>query len=99
MKKTTAHHAKKATSHHASMKKAMMHHEKAIDAHHKAAEHHKEAHKWIGEAIKHPGALRKELDVKKGHKIPEKKLEAAAKKPGVEGRRARLAETLRGMKK
>jgi hypothetical protein len=55
--------------------------------------------KWIAEAIKKPGALRKELGVKEGKKIPEKKLEAAAKKPGVEGKRARLAETLKGMKK
>lgn len=55
--------------------------------------------KWIAGAIKKPGALRKELGVKKGEKIPEKKLEAAAKKPGKEGQRARLAETLKGMKK
>jgi hypothetical protein len=54
---------------------------------------------WIAGAIKHPGALHKELGVKKGEKIPEKKLEAAAKKPGVEGKRARLAETLKGFKK
>jgi hypothetical protein len=49
---------------------------------------------WIKGAIKHPGALHKELGVPKGQKIPSKKLEGAAKKPGVEGRRARLAETL-----
>lgn len=49
---------------------------------------------WIAGAIKHPGALHKELGVPKGKKIPEKKLEAAAKKKGVEGKRARLAETL-----
>ena len=55
--------------------------------------------KWIKEAIKHPGALRKELGVKAGEKIPAKKLAAAAKKPGVLGRRARLAETLKGFKK
>jgi hypothetical protein len=54
---------------------------------------------WIKDAIKKPGSLRKELGVKKGEKIPEKKLEAAAKKPGKEGKRARLAETLKGMKK
>lgn len=57
------------------------------------------AKNWIADAIKKPGSLRKELGVKKGEKIPEKKLEAAAKKPGKEGRRARLAETLKGMKK
>lgn len=53
---------------------------------------------WIQDAIKKPGALRKELGAKKGEPIPAKKLAAAAKKPGVEGKRARLAETLKGMK-
>jgi len=57
------------------------------------------AEKWIQKAIKKPGALHKELGVPAGKKIPAKKLAAAAKKPGVEGRRARLAETLKGMKK
>lgn len=57
------------------------------------------AEKWIQKAIKKPGALRKELGAKKGEKIPAKKLAAAAKKPGVEGRRARLAQTLKGLKK
>jgi hypothetical protein len=55
--------------------------------------------KWIGKAIKKPGALRKSLGVKEGQKIPVKKLSAAAKKPGIMGKRARLAETLKGMKK
>ena len=55
--------------------------------------------KWIAEAIRHPGALHEELSIPKGKKIPEKKLKAAAKKPGVEGKRARLAETLKGFKK
>lgn len=54
---------------------------------------------WIKDAIKKPGALRKELGVKSGEKIPAKKLAAAAKKPGKLGQRARLAETLKGMKK
>ena len=54
---------------------------------------------WIQGAIKKPGALRKELGVKSGEKIPEKKLAAAAKKPGKIGKRARLAETLKGLKK
>lgn len=53
------------------------------------------AKKFIQEAIKHPGALRKSLHVKKGEKIPSKKLASAAKKPGVMGKRARLAETLK----
>jgi hypothetical protein len=54
------------------------------------------AEKWIQKAIKKPGALREELHVKEGKKIPMKKLNAAAKKPGKEGQRARLAKTLRG---
>lgn len=49
---------------------------------------------WIKKAIKKPGALHKELGVAKGKKIPAKKLNAAAKKGGVEGKRARLAKTL-----
>ena len=54
------------------------------------------AKKFIQEAIKHPGALMKELGVsKKTGKIPVKKLSAAAKKGGVLGKRARLAVTLK----
>ena len=53
---------------------------------------------WIKDAIKKPGALRAELGVKKGEKIPAKKLAAAAKKSGKLGQRARLAETLKGLK-
>ena len=52
------------------------------------------AEKWIQKAISKPGALRKSLGVKEGQKIPAKKLSAAAKKPGVLGKRARLAQTL-----
>ena len=55
--------------------------------------------KWIQGAIKHPGALHKELGVKAGEKIPAKKLAKAAKAPGKLGQRARLAETLKGLKK
>jgi hypothetical protein len=57
------------------------------------------ATKFIQKAIKHPGALRKELGVKEGKTIPAKKLAAAAKKPGKIGQRARFAETLKGFKK
>lgn len=53
---------------------------------------------WIAGAIKKPGSLRAALGAKKGEPIPAKKLAAAAKKPGVMGKRARLAETLKGMK-
>lgn len=52
---------------------------------------------WIQGAVKKPGALRKELGVKKGKKIPAKKLDAAAKKKGKIGERARLAKTFRKM--
>ena len=55
--------------------------------------------KWIQKAIKKPGALRKSLGVKKGEKIPAGKLASAAKKPGKMGQRARLAQTLKGLKK
>ena len=55
--------------------------------------------KWIQGAIKKPGALHKELGIKEGKKIPAKKLNEAAKKPGIEGKRARLAETLKGLNK
>ncbi len=54
---------------------------------------------WIKGAIKKPGALRKALKVKKGKDITEAQLKAAAKKPGKLGKRARLAETLKGFKK
>ena len=54
---------------------------------------------WIQKAIKKPGSLRKSLGVKKGNKIPAKKLNAAAKKGGKLGKRANLALTFRGMKK
>ena len=56
------------------------------------------AEKWIQKAIKKPGALKKELGVPAGKAIPAKKLAAAAKKPGKMGQRARLAETLKGLK-
>lgn len=55
--------------------------------------------KWIQGAIKKPGALHKELGVPEGKKIPAKTLAKAAKAPGKEGKRARLAETLKGLKK
>jgi hypothetical protein len=54
---------------------------------------------WIAGAIKHPGALRKELGAKEGQPIPAKKLAAAAKRPGKTGQRARLAMTLKGFNK
>ncbi len=51
--------------------------------------------KWIQEAIEHPGALHRQLGVKKGKRIPAAKLESAAKQGGKLGKRARLAQTLK----
>jgi hypothetical protein len=55
--------------------------------------------KWIQKAVKKPGALRRSLGVKKGQKIPAKKLAKAAKKGGKLGQRARLAETFAKMRR
>jgi len=56
--------------------------------------------KWIQKAISKPGALRKSLHVKKGEKIPEKKLEKAehSKNPKLR-KRAILAKTLKKLHK
>lgn len=54
---------------------------------------------WIAGAIKKPGALHTELGVPQGKKIPAGKLASAAKKGGKEGKRARLAETLKSFHK
>lgn len=55
---------------------------------------------WIQEAIKKPGALHKALHVKKGKKIPERKLEKAehSKNPLIR-KRAQLAQTLKNLRK
>jgi len=53
------------------------------------------AEKWIQGAIKHKGALRRALKIKKGKTIPLAKLRAAIKKKGLIAKRARLAMTLR----
>lgn len=50
---------------------------------------------WIAGAIKHKGALSKELGVPESKNIPAKKLNTAAKKGGKLGQRARLAKTLK----
>jgi hypothetical protein len=57
------------------------------------------AEKFIQKMHMKKGALHKEMGVPMGKKIPAKKLASAAKKPGILGKRARLAETLKGMKK
>ena len=53
---------------------------------------------WIAGAIKHPGALKKQLHVKADEKIPAGKLEKASHASGKLGKRARLAMTLKGLK-
>lgn len=53
---------------------------------------------WIKGAVGQKGALHKELGVPEGKKIPAGRLAEAAKAPGKEGRRARLAETLKKLK-
>lgn len=55
--------------------------------------------KWISDAIKHPGALHKQLGVPQGKNIPARKLKEAASRPGKLGKRARLAMTLAKMHK
>ena len=58
------------------------------------------AEKWIAAATaKYKGALRRKLGAKKGKSIPSKKVNAAAKKGGKIGKEARLAKTLRKMKR
>ena len=55
--------------------------------------------KWIQKAKIKKGALRSQMGIKKGKKIPLSKLKAAAKKGGKLGKRANLALTFRMMKK
>jgi hypothetical protein len=57
------------------------------------------AKNWIQKAIKKPGALRKQLKVGKNNLISGSKLKAAAKKGGKLGRRARLAITLKKLRR
>lgn len=57
------------------------------------------AKQWIKKAIGKKGALRAALKVRPGATIPASKLNAAARKPGTLGRRARLAQTLKKLRK
>lgn len=57
------------------------------------------AKRWIQNAIKKPGALRRSLGVASGQTIPAKALNRAAKAGGKLGQRARLAKTLKRIKK
>jgi hypothetical protein len=54
---------------------------------------------WIQKAIKNKGALHKSLGVPMGKPIPLSLLKEAAKKAGKTGRRARLALTLRRLRR
>lgn len=54
---------------------------------------------WIAGAIGKPGALHRDLGVPMGKKIPLKAERAAAKGNSVTAKRARLALTLRRMRK
>ncbi len=57
------------------------------------------AKNWIAGATKNKGGLHRSLGVPMGKKIPEAKVEAAAKRGGKVGKEARLAETLEGLHK
>lgn len=57
------------------------------------------AKNWIAGATKNKGALHRALKVPQGTKIPTSKLNAAAKKKGKVGKEARLAKTLKGLRK
>ena len=51
--------------------------------------------KWIGKAIKHPGALHKELGVPEGEKIPKSKIKSAEGSDNPKlAKRAQLADTM-----
>lgn len=59
-----------------------------------------EKKKFIKEAIKKPGALRKALHVKEGENIPESKLKQAEhSKSDLMRKRAHFAETLKKLRK
>jgi hypothetical protein len=59
----------------------------------------KSGKKWIQKAIKHPGALHRELGVPADKDIPAAKLKKAAKAGGKEGKRARFAMTLKKLRR
>lgn len=55
--------------------------------------------KWIQSAIKKPGSLRASMHIKKGKNIPAAKLQKASHAQGKLGKRARLAITLKKLRK
>lgn len=54
---------------------------------------------WIAGATKNKGALHRNLGVPEGQKIPAGKLAKAAASGGKVGKEARLAQTLKGLRK
>ncbi len=54
--------------------------------------------RWIQGAIRHKGALHRQLGIPAGETIPLDMLRRAARAPGILGKRARLALNLRGMR-
>jgi len=54
---------------------------------------------WIAEATKNKGGLHRSLGIPEGEKIPQSKLNEAAKRGGKVGKQARLAKTLKGLRK
>ena len=58
----------------------------------------KQKKNWMASAVSKPGALRSTLHIKKNKTIPFATLKAAARKPGKEGQRARLALVYRKSK-
>ena len=55
--------------------------------------------KWIKNATANKGGLHRSLGISEDKTIPAKTLAKAAKKGGIIGKQARLAETLKGMHK
>ena len=55
---------------------------------------------WIAEATQNTGGLHRSLGIPEGEKIPEKKIKAAEKSDNPKlAKQARLAETLKGLRK
>jgi hypothetical protein len=57
------------------------------------------AKKWIKEATKNKGGLHRSLGIPEGENIPEEMIRQAAKRSGKVGKQARLAQTLKRMRK
>jgi hypothetical protein len=54
---------------------------------------------WIQDAIHHPGSLHRLLGVPEGALIPDRLLQRAKRQGGKIARKARLAETLKRLRK